>query len=137
MPLFGALSDRVGRRPVFVVSSLAALVLAVPCFNLMNAGGLTAVGMQIVLGLIESALMGVAFSTMAELFPTRVRYTGVALGFNIGGVVAGGTAPLICTWLVSVTGSSIAPAYFLIGTAVVTLFSAFTLKETAGSALKP
>jgi MHS family proline/betaine transporter-like MFS transporter len=135
MPMFGVLSDRVGRKPVFMVSSVAALVLAVPCFTLMNSGGATAVSMQIVLGLIESALMGVAFSTLAELFPTRVRYTGIALGFNVGGVVAGGSAPFFCTWLVSVTGSSIAPAYFLCATAIITLISTLTIKETAGSVL--
>ncbi|CDY78857.1 L-Proline/Glycine betaine transporter ProP [Caballeronia glathei] len=136
MPAFGALSDRIGRKPMFIAGSLAALVLAVPCFTLMNAGGATAVCMQMVLGLIESALMGVAFSTLAELYPTRVRYTGIALGFNVGGVVTGGSAPFFCTWLVSATGSSIAPAYFLGATAIITLFSALTLKETAGSVLR-
>ena len=68
--------------------------------------------------------MGVAFSAFAELFTTRVRYTGIALGFNIGAAAAGGTAPYICTWLVGVTGSAISPAYFLMATAVVTLVAA-------------
>jgi MHS family proline/betaine transporter-like MFS transporter len=136
MPMFGLLSDLVGRKPVFFGSSVVAAIIAVPCFVLMNHGGVTALAMQGVLGLVESALMGVAFSTMAEMFPTRVRYTGVALGFNIGAVVAGGSAPYVCTWLVATTGSSIAPAWFLVATAIITLLTTFTLKETAGTALK-
>jgi MHS family proline/betaine transporter-like MFS transporter len=136
MPMFGALSDKVGRKPIFIVASLLALVFAVPSFKWMQEGGATAVAMQVLLGLIESALMGVAFSTLAELFPAKVRYTGVALGFNIGGTVAGGTAPLISTWLVGVMHTPIAPAYFLAGTAVVTFITSLTLRETAGSKLR-
>lgn len=136
MPMFGALSDKVGRKPMFVVAGLIALVFAVPAFKLMQHGGATAVLMQVLLGLVESALMGTAFSTLAELFPAQVRYTGIALGFNIAGTLAGGTAPLISTWLVGVTHTPIAPAYFLAGTAVVTLIAALTLKETVGSKLR-
>lgn len=136
MPMFGLLSDLIGRKAVFIGSSVAAALVSVPCFMLMNQGGVTALVMQGVLGLIESALMGVAFSTMAEMFPTRVRYTGIALGFNIGAVVAGGSAPYICTWLVAATGSPIAPAWFLVGTAMITLLTTFTMKETAGTALR-
>ncbi len=136
MPFFGALSDRIGRRKVFIGASIAGLVLPVPGFLLFEAGPGWAVVSQIVLGLVDSALMGAAFSTFSELFPTRIRYTGIALGFNIGSAAAGGTAPYICTWLVGATGSSLAPAWFVLGTAVITLCAAFTLKETAGTRLR-
>ncbi|GAA3862919.1 MFS transporter [Streptomyces sedi] len=136
MPLFGALTDRVGRKPVFVGASVAALVLPVPGFMLFEMGPGWAISAHIVMGLIDSALMGAAFSTFAEMFPTRVRYTGIALGFNIGSAAAGGTAPYICTWLVDQTGSPLAPAWFVIGTAVLTLIAALTLKETAGTTLR-
>lgn len=136
MPFFGALSDRVGRRNVFVGASIAAVVLPVPGFLLFETGTGGAVAAQIVLGLIDSALMGAAFSTFAEMFPTRIRYTGIALGFNIGSAAAGGTAPYICTWLVDASGSNLAPAWFFIGTAVITLGAAVTLKETAGTPLR-
>ncbi|MDT0377857.1 MFS transporter [Streptomyces sp. DSM 42041] len=136
MPLFGALTDRVGRKPVFVGASVAAIVLSFPGFMLFEVSTGAAVASHIVLGLIDSALMGAAFSTFAELFPTRVRYTGIALGFNIGSATAGGTAPYVCTWLVDASGSALAPAWFVIGTAVITLCAALALKESAGTALR-
>jgi MHS family proline/betaine transporter-like MFS transporter len=137
MPLFGALSDRCGRKPLLLWSAVAFGILAVPCFALMNSGGLgTAMAAQVVLGLPESALMGVVFATFAEMFPSRVRYTGIALGFNLASMAVGGTGPLICLWLLDLTGSPLAPAWFLVATAVVTVATALTLVETRGTALR-
>lgn len=135
MPMFGALSDKIGRKPVFVGATIAALVLAVPAFLLFEQGGAIAVIAHIVLGLVDSALMGVALSTYAEMFPTEIRYTGIAFGFSVGAALAGGTAPYICTWLVDATGNPLAPAFFLIVTALITLIPAMRLTETKGIAL--
>ena len=136
MPFFGMLSDRVGRKPVLIGACIAALVLPIPGFALLEAGTVPAIAAHVVLGLIDSALMGVTLSTYAELFTTRVRYTGIALGFNLGAALAGGTAPYICTWLVDATGSALSPAYFLVGTAVITLVTVLNVPETVGTALR-
>ncbi|GLK19065.1 MFS transporter [Herbiconiux flava] len=132
MPFFGALSDRVGRKPVFLGATIAALVLAVPAFLLFEQGGVVAILAHILLGLVDSALMGVALSTYAEMFPTEIRYTGIAFGFSVGAALAGGTAPYICTWLIGLTGNPLAPAFFVIVTALITLIPALRLKETKG-----
>jgi MHS family proline/betaine transporter-like MFS transporter len=135
MPMFGALSDKIGRKPVFVGASIAALVISIPAFLLFEQGGAIAVLAHIILGLVDSALMGVALSTYAEMFPTEIRYTGIAFGFSVGAALAGGTAPYICTWLVNLTGNPLAPAFFLIVTAVITLIPALGLRETKGVSL--
>lgn len=136
MPFFGLLSDKVGRKPVFVGASVAAIVLSVPAFMLFEAGGAVAIVTHVVFGLIDSALMGVALSTYSEMFPTHVRYTGIAFGFSVGAALAGGTAPYVATWLVNLTGNDLAPAFFMIGTALVTLVAALMLKETKGIELQ-
>ncbi len=136
MPLFGALSDKIGRKPVFLGATVAALALPLPAFMVLDQGGGVAVGAHIVLGLIDSALMGVAFSAFAEMFTTRVRYTGIAFGFNIGAASAGGTAPYVCRWLVDVTGLTLSPAFFVMGTALVTLIAVLAMRETVGISLR-
>lgn len=137
MPVFGALSDRVGRKPIFLGASIAMLVLVFPGFMAMDGHGATlAVLAQVVLGIPESALMAVAFSTFAEMFPVRVRYSGIALGFNLASMAVGGTAPYVCTWLIAETGDPLSPAWFLAAAAIVTLLTTFTLRESVGTPLR-
>lgn len=132
MPYFGHLSDAWGRKPIFIGATIAGFVLAIPAFMLFEAGGVIAVVSQVVLGLVDSALMGVALSAFAEMFPTHVRYTGIAFGFSVGAALAGGTSPYIATWLVEVTANPLSPAFFLMGTALITFVAALFLKETRG-----
>lgn len=137
IPIFGMASDRWGRRPVLLAASTAMLVLAVPCFLAMGSGVLAlSIVAQAVLGLPQAALMAVAFATFAELFTAKVRYSGIALGYNLAGMALGGTAPLISVALISATANPTAPAWFLMATAVVTIATALTLTETAGTPLR-
>ena len=72
-----------------------------------------------------------ALAAGAELFATRVRSSGYSIGYNISVALFGGTAPYVATWLVARTGNQIAPAYYVIGAAVVTLLTVLTMRETA------
>jgi len=73
---------------------------------------------------------------LVELFPTDVRYSAYAVGFNISTVIFGGTAPLLMTWLIGLTGNKSIPAYAVILTAIITTIAASRLVETAGKPLE-
>jgi MHS family proline/betaine transporter-like MFS transporter len=132
---WGALSDRIGRKPMLIGINLSFLVLTYPLFELMHVSITAAVISQFVLGLVEAACLGVIMSTYCELFPASVRTSGVSLGFNIAAIVAGGSAPYLATWIGDVSSSNVAPAWLIIATAFMSLCVAFTLKETAGQSL--
>lgn len=132
LAFFGLLSDIIGRRIVIGASALGFLVLTIPLFKVMQGDNLVLiVGAQILLGLLEAAIMGAIWAALAELFPTRVRYSGIGIGFNLAGVFVGGSAPYIATWLVQTTGDKTSPAYFLMAVSVITLATLMTIPETA------
>ncbi|NKQ54709.1 MHS family MFS transporter [Amycolatopsis sp. K13G38] len=132
IPLSGSLSDRFGRRRVLACAMVAFVVLAVPCFLLMQQDSLAlAVVAALILNIPFSVQQGVVYTQYSELFPTRVRYTGVSLGFNIGGVIGSGIVSLVATWLVAATGASIAPAFYIVFAAIVGLVVVGTMRETS------
>ncbi|GAB3150731.1 MFS transporter [Amycolatopsis stemonae] len=136
IPWAGSLSDRFGRRRVLTAAMAGFVVLAVPCFWVMQQGSLPlAIVAALILNVPFSVQQGVVYAQYAEFFPTRVRYTGVSLGFNIGGVLGTGIVSLVTTWLVSTTGITIAPAFYIIFAALVGLLVVATMKETASSKL--
>jgi len=137
IPPLGALSDRVGRRPLLAASCLGYALLTYPAFLLMARGGAVgAVLTHAALGVLLAVFLSAVLATVTELFPTRVRYSGFALGHNLAVALAGGLAPFVATYLISTTGSSSAPAYYLIGAAVITLITLTTVHETARASLR-
>ncbi|MBM9463678.1 MFS transporter [Aeromicrobium sp. YIM 150415] len=136
-PIAGILTDRFGRRPVLLGAYAAYLVIAWPAFAIMGAtGSLVVVALVYIVYMMFNGLAQVpAFPQFTELFPRQVRYTGVALGFNIGTIIAGGSAPYIAAQLVETTGSSMAPAYWVMAVAAVGIVTVLTMRETGKSAL--
>jgi MFS transporter, MHS family, proline/betaine transporter len=131
MPLAGALSDRIGRRPIMIGGALSSAVLAIPAYVLVSSGSFwNATFGQCILAATLGAFFGGAGIVWLELFPTRVRYTGAALSLNAAYVVFGGTAPLFSSWLVERSGSLLAPAFYLAILASLVFVGALFLPET-------
>ncbi len=131
-PLGGWCSDRVGRRPMLLGSALAMAVVAVPMFVLLMDGPLwlVVVGeVGLVLPVLASA--GPIVAAIGELFPTRDRFTALAIGYDLGNATFGGTAPLVCSALISVTGHELAPSFYLVLASLLVVWPMARLRETA------
>ena len=135
VPAFGRLSDRVGRRPVFLGAGIALLVLATPAYLLMRTGLVgTWVG-GLALGVVLAAILGTYAVWSAEIFPTRTRQGGLSIAYNITAALFAGTVPYVVTVLISATGSTLVPGPYLMVAAVIGLIAAFSLHETTGRPL--
>ncbi|MFC5750885.1 MFS transporter [Actinomadura rugatobispora] len=136
-PMFAALSDRIGRKPMFLVSSVATCVLIIPALVVMNSDSVPrAILAHVLIALPHAAAQSVLMVTLTEQFPAVVRYSGLGLGYNLSAAAAGGSAPFVATWLVDRTGSVTSPAWFVIALTVLTLAAAISLRETAGKQLQ-
>jgi MFS transporter, MHS family, shikimate and dehydroshikimate transport protein len=133
IPTYGWLSDKVGRRPVYLFGAVFTGLFAFPFFWLVETSKVSLMTLAVVLALVggHSAMYGPQASFFSELFGTRVRYSGASLGYQLASVIAGGLSPLIATDLLKRTGVSWPIALFVVGMAVVTTVSVFLAMETA------
>ena len=120
----GHLSDSFGRRRMLIAACIAFIVLSIPLFIAMTkATGMLSVVIlcQIIFAIVLTANDGTLATFLAESFPTNVRYSGFALSFNGANALLGGTTPVIVTWLIKTTGSSLAPAVYLTVVALIAM----------------
>ena len=137
IPQVGRLSDRFGRRPVYIVGAVLAGTWGFFAFPMMNTGDYLLIMGAVILGLMIHALMYAPQpAIMAEMFPTRMRYSGVSLGYQVTSIVAGSLAPAIATWLLDKFDSWVPIALYLAGAAAITLVAALFNRETNGLDLK-
>ncbi len=134
IPICGALSDRIGRKPVMIASLLLSLVVTYPLFVWVSSSPSFSrlLVMQVVLCSVFGIGNGPVSTALGEQFPTRVRSTALAIGYNVAVMLFGGFAPFFVTWLIHATGTPIAPAFYLMFGAAVGLFAVLFLTERAG-----
>ena len=138
IPLYGWLSDLLGRRAMFLASCLFSALFAFPLFWLLDTRDMALVTLAIVLGINCGQMVGFSVGApwYSELFPTRLRYTGASLGFQIGAALSGGLTPLIAASLLAWSGGAPWPiAVFLIACALLTAGAAAVAPEMAGRPL--
>lgn len=136
MPVSGWLSDKYGRKSVMMYSAAAIAILAYPVFILMLKGGfIYPLIAQIIFGLALGSYMGPVPAGLVELFPTNVRFTGLALSYNISAALFGGTAPFVYLQLIKATGSLTSPAFYIITFVIITLLILSGYKDKYKQAL--
>ncbi|MDV3207451.1 MAG: MHS family MFS transporter [Rhodococcus ruber] len=137
IPVVGRLSDTFGRRPVYMVGAVTAGTWGFFAFPMMDSGHNALVMSAIVIGLVFHAFMYAGQpALMAEMFPTRMRYAGVSLGYQVTSIVAGSLAPIIATALLSRYGSAVPIAVYLAVASVVTIIAVVAARETKGISLR-
>jgi MFS transporter, MHS family, shikimate and dehydroshikimate transport protein len=133
VPLWGALSDRFGRRPLYMAGAVITTLWAFPLFGLLNTETPILIWLSIVIGvnLGHDLMYGPQAAYFSELFGTRVRYSGASLGYQLASVFAGGFAPLIATALLAANGGDpTLVALYMMGLGLITVVATLFAKET-------
>ena len=135
-PLAAMLSDRVGRKPMLFVAAIGGFVFAWPLWWLMHQNdSLLILAGQMGFALFFGMTFAVIPAVVAEHFPTGVRCSGAALGYNLSLAIFGGTTPLVATYLVARTADDFAPIYYFMAVALLQFIALIGLKEMAGKPL--
>jgi MFS family permease len=131
IPFYGGLSDRVGRRPVYLFGAAFSFAFAFPFFWMVNTGSPGLIWAAIFLGVVvgHNAMYGPQAAYFSELFGSSVRYSGTSVSYQLASVVSGGLAPFIATALLAWKGSGAVAAYMMV-LAAITLVSTWLASET-------
>jgi metabolite-proton symporter len=133
VPLWGSLSDRVGRKPLYLAGAVITTLWAFPLFGLINTESPVLIWLSIVVGinLGHDLMYGPQGAYFSELFGTRVRYSGASLGYQLASVFAGGFAPLIATALLAANGGDpTLVALYMVGLGLITVVATLLAPET-------
>jgi MFS transporter, MHS family, shikimate and dehydroshikimate transport protein len=126
-----ALSDRVGRRPVFMSGAVLLGLWAFPLFWLVNTGSVPLIILSLCIAQFFLGMMyGPQAALFSEMFSARVRYSGASIGYQGASVFAGGLAPIIMVWLLESTGTSLSVSFYMFLMAAITFFSVYLITET-------
>jgi MHS family proline/betaine transporter-like MFS transporter len=130
-PFAGHLSDKIGRTRIMLAMTTLFLVTAYPLFGFLAAHASLAVMILVVawMSLLKAGYSGVLPALLSELFPTETRGIGMSLGYSISVTIFGGFAPFISTWLIQATGDKLAPSFYLMATALLSLVALIVVRR--------
>ncbi|MFD7008478.1 MFS transporter [Rhodococcus jostii] len=135
-PAWGFVSDRIGRRPVMMIATLGTAAIIYPVLWTMTAtSSIALVGLVFFVYMIFTQAFAPGLTTVSELFPRRMRYSGSALGYNAGIVAGGAFAPFMSAQLVESTGSALSPAVLVVTVCAIGFLATLTMRETGKSGL--
>jgi MFS family permease len=131
IPIWGALSDKFGRKPVYLFGAIGVAIWSFAFIFLIDTNSFTLTVVAVVGGLLfHGAMYGPQAAFLSELFGTKVRYSGVSVGYQLASIVAGGLAPLIAVALYTGFGSGYAVSVYVAISAVITIIAVGTYSET-------
>jgi MFS family permease len=133
IPFLALLSDRFGRRPVYAFGAFGLAAFSYAFFPLLASGDIGLIATAIVVALVlHSAMYGPQAAFITELFPTRIRYSGVSIAYQLTSIFAGSLAPIVALWLYKETGSAYSVALYVAITCAISGLSALLARETKG-----
>ena len=133
IPLLARLSDRIGRRPVYAFGAIGLAAFIFVFFPMLASGNNGLIIAAIVIGLVlHGAMYAPQAAFITELFPTRIRYSGVSIAYQLTSIVAGSLAPIIALWLYHESGSAVPVAIYVAAACAISAVSALLARETKG-----
>jgi MFS family permease len=138
IPLWGALSDRVGRRVVYLFGAVGMAVWGFVFFALLDTKSFGVIALATTVGLVlHGAMYGPQAAFFSELFGTRVRYSGASIGYQLASILAGAIAPLVAVALLDAWDSTLPVSLYLLAMCLLTVVAVLVARETRGASLEP
>jgi MFS family permease len=130
IPFFGHMSDRIGRRNMYLIGVIVTAVFGFVYFGMLNSGSAAIIFIAVILSLVPHDMMyGPQAAMIAEAFTPRLRYSGASLGYQLASIIAGGPAPLIAAWLFGEYHTGYAVAWYILGCAVLSFIATLMIPD--------